>query len=189
MTTPRRPQSVALTQWCFVALSALFFLSACPDGGEGTTDAGHDVADVEEVPIESELGIADDGFAELPANPTLEVVSGFQGGFHIEPALRIAEPEVTEFITVVEYEVTDVDTGELLSNDPFLYRVRHRAWNHEPGVGYTRSWEQVILNIVDADQAAGRTVRVDVRVHVEETNAVGTDSAEYDIVNEIDELR
>jgi hypothetical protein len=174
-----------------VALCALVFLSACPGGGgsDAGPDAGDDAGDATPVPIESELGIADDGFAELPEDPTLEVVSGFQGGFHIEPALRIAEPSVEEFITVVEYTVTDVDSGEVLSVDSFSYRVRHRAWNHEPGVGYTRSWEQVILDVVDGDEAAGRTVRVDVRVEVEETHAVGSASAEYNLVNEIDELR
>jgi hypothetical protein len=171
-----------------VAPWALFLLSACPEGG-GSSDAGHDAG---ETSIEVELGMRSDpdhAFTDFPAGATLEVISGFQGGYHIEPAIRLAETEVDEFITVVEYTITDVDSGQLLSNQPFSYRVQHSAWNHEPGVGYTRTWERVILDVIDGDEAAGRSVRIDVRIHVEETNAIGTDSAEIDIVNEVNELR
>jgi hypothetical protein len=182
----RRSHRRGLTS-SLIALCALLFLSACPEGDENP-DAG----DVEEVPIEVELGMRfapDYEFIELPPDPTFEIVSGFQGGYHIEPALRIAQPEASEFISVVDYTVTDVDTGEIFTDDPYQYRVSQREWDFEPGLGYVRTWEQIILDFIDDDDAAGRSVRIDVRVHVEETNAVGTDSAVVEIVNETNELQ
>lgn len=169
---------------------AALLLAGCPEGG-GQSDAGTDSGwDVQPVELEVGLGRAEqDQFVEMTGSqPTLEVVSGFQGGYHIEPALRIEEPPVDEFITVVEYRVTDVDTGEVLTADPMSYRVDARAWNHQEGA-YVRTWERVILNVLEASEAAGRTVRIDVSVEVEGGLGGGQDSVTVDLVNEVDELR
>lgn len=175
----------------WLLLVAALLLAGCPEEPPDS-DAGHDGgADGSPPAIEVELGGRQDGsFVKVTEEePTLEVVSGFQGGYHIEPGLRMETIGAEEFISVVEYRVTDAETGELLSSDPMSYRINQRAWNYEPGVGHFRVWEQVILNVIDPDDAAGRLVDIDVRVFVEGGLGEGTDAMTVRLINEVNELR
>lgn len=173
-------------------LAAAVLVAGCPDDPP-ESDAGIDGGtDADPPALLIELGERDDSsfVAFTDEQPTLEVVSGFQGGYHIEPALRMDGVEAGEFISVVSYRVTDVETGEVLTSDPTSYRINQRAWNHQPDVGYVRVWEQVILsNVIDPDDAAGRVVELEVDVEVEGGLGYGSDSVSVLLVNEINELQ
>jgi hypothetical protein len=170
-----------------VVVAALFALSGClpPGGNNGNSDAGD--GDVEEGPFEVTLGKSTQGdFEAFSGTPTLEVVSGFQGGFHLEPALMLEEVAPSEFFAVVSYEVEDVDSGELLHRDPSMYRVDQGAFVESQGA-LLRTFDRVILEVNTADDAAGRTVELSVEVELE---GIGTVSRSHtvELVDEVNEL-
>lgn len=174
----------ALASILLIAVAVTF--SSCTDPGGGS-DAG----DTDPGTLGVELGKRTDQpeFASITQPGTdLELISGFQGGYHLEPALRIAHPGPDEFITVVDYAVVDTDTGESLEEEPGLYRVDQRAWTRADD-GLVRLWERVILAIDEPADAAGRRVRIEVDVDVEGGLGHGSDTLVVDIINEVDELR
>ncbi|MFP4598197.1 MAG: hypothetical protein ACLFVJ_08095, partial [Persicimonas sp.] len=93
-------------------------MAGCSGGAGGEGDAGTE--DGGEPTLEVTLGKrAGEQFEAFDSDqPAFEIISGIQGGFHIEPAIQLEPPDASTFITVVNYTVTDVDTGEVLSEQP-----------------------------------------------------------------------
>ena len=180
-----------LSRWfpSLLAVAALLLLSGClppgsNNGNNGSADAASDVVEGDFV---ATLGKSNQGdYEEFSSSPTLEVVSGFQGGFHIEPALKIEELEAEEFFAVVTYHVEDVDSGEMLEQSPSMYRVDQSAFETS-GDALLRNYERIILSVSTADDAAGRTVEVSVDVEIEGIGVVST-SRTVELVDEVDEF-
>lgn len=181
----------AKLRWMLAGLALVVCACAgCPEGGGGS-DAGQDAGfDVTPGQLDVQIGKNVDGqwqaFADDGA--TIEVVSGFQGGYHLGPALRIERPPADSFITVVDYSVTDVDTGEELAAEPSRYRVNERTWEPRPSGYFVRPWERYILDIDDPAKVEGRTVRISVEVTVEGGLGSGSDSVVVEVVDEVNEL-
>lgn len=173
-------------------LAAGLVLTGCPENLPDP-DAGSDAgADADPPALTVELGTRQEtSFVSFDADqPALEVVSGFQGGYHIEPALRVEGVEADDFISVVSYRVSDAETGELLTSNPTKYRVNQGAWSFQPEVGHVRLWEQVVLrNLINPDDAAGRVVDIEVEVRVERGLGYGSESVSVLLVNDVNELR
>ncbi len=168
----------------FVLCCALF--AGCSGGSGGGSDAGTDGGEPTlEVTLGKRAGERFEAFDS--AEPAFEIISGFQGGFHIEPAIQLEPPDASTFITVVRYSVTDVDTGEVLSMEPSGYRIDSSGWRSQDGALVPR-FERVVLDVVDPGEAAGRQVRIDVEVDVEGGLGHGSDSAVVDLVDEVDEF-
>ncbi|MGM0555259.1 MAG: hypothetical protein ACQEVA_02675 [Myxococcota bacterium] len=167
-------------------LVAAFFSSACPPPGEGNngnTDAG----DVEQASFDVRLGKSDQGtYTEFSSTPQLEVVAGFQGGFHVEPALKVEQLQPDEFFAVVSYRIEDVNTGETIHRSPAMYRVDEGAFE-QSGEAWLRNYDRVILEVNTAGEAAGRTVDVFVEVEIEGMGTAGA-SQTVELVDEIDEI-
>jgi hypothetical protein len=167
-------------------LVATCLLFGCPPPGgdnNGTADAG----DVEEAPFDVEIGKSSQGdYAEFSATPQLEVVAGFQGGFHIEPALKISQLQPDAFFAVISYRIEDVDSGETLHQSPSMYRVDEGAFDASAGAWF-RNYDRVILSVSTASEAAGRTVDLFVEVEIE---GLGTASVSrtVELVDEVDEF-
>lgn len=168
--------------------AAMSLLVACPPpgGGEDNNDAGADSGDVVEDAFELELGKSNQGeFEAFSGQPELEVVSGFQGGFHLEPAIRMDGLGRDEYFAIVTYSVVDTDTGQALHRSPSTYRVNESAFERE-GSAWIRSYDRVILEVNTASDAAGREVELNVSVEIEGYGRAST-FVTASLVDEIDE--
>lgn len=128
--------------------------------------------------------VVDGGAAFEPyaagGNAEIELVAGIQGGFHIEPDLRLRGVDSDEFTTVIDYVVTRTSNGDRL-NRPSEFTIRSEfGWSEAPsGPGYIHRSNQVILDISRPSQVVGDEVEVQITVDLEsggmgETRVVGT---------------
>ncbi len=172
--------------WVSIVVVVLLAAGCSGDPAPSTSDAGTDASGAN---LAVEIGRNVDGQFQpfSDQDPTIEVVSGFQGGFHVGPALRIDSPAADKFITVVDYAVTDVDTGEALAAEPSKYRVDQSTWEPRPGGKRVRLWERYVLDVDGPDAVTGRTVRIDVDLKVEGGLGAGSDSVVVKVVDNVDE--
>ena len=154
------------------------------NGSNGTSDAGGDSTGDFTVTLGK---TENESFSRLTDGTTMEVVSGIQGGWHVEPALRMTDVSRDSFITVVTYTITDADTGDQISQSPSMYRIDAGAWEMD-GNAYIRLRDQVRFDVSSASEAAGRTVELRVKVEIEEGGGFVVDTATVELVDEVDEL-
>ena len=175
--------------WPVVAAIAL--LAGCADPEGENPDAGSDAGDASES-LEVELGRRIDPAEHDPlpdSGAVFEIISGFQGGYHIEPTLRMKDPGPDEFITLIDYELIDPETGEEVTMEPSRYRGNEAGWTRVPPDSYVRTYQQFILDTFDPEELVGRSFELRVRVEVEDGGGTGSDSAMIELVDEVDELR
>ena len=155
---------------CLLAMSA-----AC--GGDDAPDAGADAATIDVPPVDAsgdapvdtfdadvrpriELGTGAMAFEAVPTTgePTLPLIFGPQGGWHLEAAVRLlgVDPEGL----VLEYETTDAAEGTVLS---FPTRVELSEARVRPeGDHHVRVGDLVIFDIFAAEEVVHRVVDVTV---------------------------
>lgn len=193
---------MSLRTLVFAALGAALLLG-CPaedphqppppdDAGvDALADAG-DAGDTSGPLLEAQLleragTLSEPIFEPFDGESTLEIVSGPQGGFHVELALRLEEPSEDSFITLMTWQMSDADTGEVLSQQPSSLRIDEHSWQRgdDGELLMPRHW--LVLDVVDAADVEGRSVQIDVDVEVEGGLGHGSDSVEAELVDEVEE--
>lgn len=177
-----------------VVLGALVLWGCPAEEPPQTGDAGADTAADAAGPLLEARVLKPAGMGSNPTyepfdgpEPTLEIVSGPQGGYHVEVALQIEEPSEASFITVVSWSLSHAETGDVLSRQPSSLRIDDRGWERgdDGELLLPRYW--LVLDIVDAADVEGETVQLDVELEVEGGLGHGSDSVEVELVDEVDE--
>lgn len=185
-----------LARWVGVAFAVMLLGTGCYRPGNGSGDASSDTSDSEEVSDGAEMsdGTWEPGDLTLEAgrlvgdadsfeayaddgSAVIELVMGFQGGYHIEPALRLQGVETSGLETEIEYVVTRTSNGNRL-NRPSEFRIGRRGWE-ERETGYIHRSNPVIFDIQRPSDIVGDEVELQLRVDVDSggrgtTRVVGT---------------
>lgn len=150
----RRP---AIWLWALMLVGAM---SACgygvpDDGGDGGGDR-------------LQLGRTMEGGSSFEAYATataeIELVHGFQGGYHVEPALYVTGVGESAPDTSIDYLVERAGSGEQLSRDT-SYDIGPRGWT-EYEDGYLHRSNPVIFDIEQPDEVVGDPVTLEVTVDI-----------------------
>ena len=136
-------------------------------GGEVADDAEPDARGASEFSLQ--LGRpADQGMGFEPyasSDPELEIVRGFQGGFHLEPSLYITELDRRDFTAVIDYQVVRLSDGESLIR-PTEYTIDQAGWISWAD-GYVHHSNPVIFTASQPSEVTGTEVRLQVTVRLE----------------------
>lgn len=158
------------------------------DGGEAGADGGGD-GDLSMTL--GRLNTEERSFEKYPVGEArVEVVSGFQGGFHVEPSILLQGVEADPFEAELEYEVRDRDSGEVMTR-PTLYNIESRwGWlEYKKGDGVVHHSNPVIFDgIAGPEDVEGEKVILWVRAKIMETGAEVEVEKEAEIINETNEL-
>ncbi|MDC3958800.1 hypothetical protein [Polyangium jinanense] len=149
-------------------------------GGCGTDEAAPPVT---AEPPRIELGAGRVDFVPIPPDGSVEIVSGPQGGFHLELTVRLfhLDPEGL----VLDYDVSDAETGALLSFAAQYAISADRVLDR--GDHLLRVGDRAVLVVPSAEAARGRVASITCRaVHGEVVTA--EDAREVTLVDEVDEL-
>ncbi len=169
-----------------VVIVAAAGLIGCPpeiepedDGGDGWTDEQADAGppSCPDLPSEADassgsglvMGQSSDDlesftpYAEREAE--VKLIQGFQGGYHVEPALFLPDPPGGEFQADVHYEVRRTGSDEQL-NQISQYPADHHAWmDYCDGLLHHSS--RVILSIDSPGALIGDEISLEVRVDID----------------------
>lgn len=164
--------------WLFGLLLALG-LGGCgygvPDDGNGEGDGG----------VELTLGRSADGGSGFEAYSTasaeIDLVHGFQGGYHVEPTLYLTGVGDSAPDTRIDYVVERAGDGEQISRDT-SYEIVPGGWTSYQN-GYLHRSNPVIFDIQEPEEVVGDPVELTVTVDVTDGEEV-TESVEGTIVDE-----
>jgi hypothetical protein len=95
----------------------------------------------------------------------VRLVHGFQGGYHLEPAVYVPDGPDGEFESEVYYDVWRLSDGERL-NRRRRYLVTHHGWLDYEG-GLLHHSNPVILAVSSPEALVGDRVCLEVRVDIE----------------------
>lgn len=167
------------TWWLAWALAGL---AACdvPAGSEGI---GGSPLPTE--PLELELGAGRTEFVELSEDtPTLEIVSGPQGGWHLEVTLQLTHYDGAPL--VLDYQARTLDGRSL--GFPAEYAVDADRLLEEEGGRFLRVGDRVILDVTGPEVVEGLEVRVICRASRNGQTLAETERS-LQLLDEVDELR
>lgn len=122
-------------------------------------------------------------FEPLPSGGSIEVVSGPQGGFHLELTARLFDLDPNG--VALDYKVRDAASMEILSI-PAKYAIGADRVI-DSGDYLLRVGDRAVLSVASAEDAAGRTVVLSCSAQ-REGNTIAEDSREVTIVDLIDEI-
>lgn len=98
------------------------------------------------------------------ADAEVRLVHGFQGGYHVEPAVYVPDGPDGEFESDVYYDVWQLADGERL-NRRRRYLVTHHGWLDYEG-GLLHHSNPVILAVSSPEALVGDRVCLEVRVDI-----------------------
>lgn len=98
-------------------------------------------------------------------NAEVRLVHGFQGGYHLEPAVYVPDGPDGEFEAEVYYDVWRLEDDERL-NRRRRYLVTHHGWMEYEG-GLLHHSNPVILAVSSPEALVGDRVCLQVRVDIE----------------------
>jgi len=172
--------------WSFALVVLLAPVAAgCHPPSEGGSDGGTDTEGDGWTPEELsvEAGRLVDGGATFEpyadgGDAEIELVAGFQGGFHVEPDLRLTDLDSDAFTTVIDYVVERTSNGERV-NRPSEFTIRSEFGWEELDSGWVHRGNQVIFDINRPAQIVGDEVELQVSVDLEsgarsQTRVIGT---------------
>lgn len=145
--------------WANAARASLLALVCACGTPSRESDAARPVdAEPDALLIPLELGTGEVGFESLSAtSPTLEIVYGPQGGYHVFLSMRVRGIVPAEML----YRLVREDDGHVLANLDLLVR----AGTFTPaGEALQRVGDLVVLNVVSPADVLMRDVRVEARV-------------------------
>jgi len=100
----------------------------------------------------------------------IRLIHGFQGGYHVEPALHVAGIEAREFSTTIRYSVERIEDGEKL-NRRNTYNIGQYGWMDHQG-GHLHHSNPVVFETRMPDQLLGDAVRMTVTVDIDDGGRV-----------------
>lgn len=132
---------------------------------------------------EHHLGAGRVDFVPIPPEGSVEIVSGPQGGLHLELTVRLfhLDPEGL----ILDYEVRDAESAEPLSIAARYAISADRALDR--GDHLLRVGDRAVLVLASAEAARGRSAIVTCRA-VREQAAIAEDTQDIILVDEVDEL-
>ena len=172
--------------WIAVVAIAFAILSVgCSGGGGGGSDVGWTFQDVDDHSSSDPDGTESDelvldlgrrtmggnGFEPYDdSNADVEIVHGFQGGYHIEPTLYLTGVDEEMFTADIHYEVVRDSDGEML-NSRKDYVVDHYGWMSYQD-GFLHHSNPVIFAISGPSDVKGDGVEISITVDVRQGGAV-----------------
>lgn len=148
----------------------------------GATESLEDPPPTE--PLELELGAGRTAFVELDADaPTLEIISGPQGGWHLEVTLRLSHYD--EEPLVLDYQALDLEGRSL--GFPAEYAVDVDRLLEVDGERFVRVGDRVVFDVPDPDLVRGLQIRVTCRASRGDQELAATEETVL-LIDEVDEL-
>lgn len=185
---------------CSLACSLAFGLSACGSATEGEDDPvvpPEPDPPVEEVePKEMEEPVALGIFAAAtpfrllpPSGGEAEIISGFQGGVHLEPGLRFDADDYTaaELSGSVTLRVRRLSDDQVISEGA-IYPFEPYSFVESDGAWLYRAPPVIFAGASSSDGLRGEQVRIEADVVLASEAGGRALSAEVELVDEVDEL-
>jgi hypothetical protein len=161
----------------FAGTGLLLLMSACSEAPAQSSTMPTEEA------VRIELGAGRVDFIPVQDGDFIEVISGPQGGYHLEFTLRLFNVEPANL--VLDYQVDQSEQGERLSF-PARYAIGP-GYVLNRGDHYLRVGDRAILDVESAQEAQGLEVAASCRV--ERGGVVlSEDKKILKIIDEIDEL-
>ena len=161
-----------------VAAASLLVLGC--EGGD-PQDSGETTADE---PLELELGAGRTEFVELPEDAALEIVSGPQGGWHLELTLQLRDYDRQPL--VLDYQARDMNDQPL--GFPASYAVKVEQLVELDDARFVRVGDRVVLDVASPEQLRGLEVQVTCSASRDGQELASTQRT-LRLVDEVDELR
>ena len=139
--------------------------------------------DEPQAPARIELGAGRVDFVALDESGSIELVSGPQGGYHLEFTLRLFDVDPDDL--VLDYQVYEMTSKQRVSM-PARYVIT-KASVLDRGDHFLRVGDRAILDVKSASAAQGMDVEVSCRIE-RKGATLAEDKKKAAIVDEIDEL-
>jgi hypothetical protein len=160
---------------CVHALGIAVLVSLTPACGDNDTPGASGPASVT-------LGTGRASFETIPEiEPTLELVGGPQGGFHVFVSSRLSGLDVEDL--TLRYGAMDVETGQSVGRSATILLMAGRVVRD--GDGWVRTGDILILDDASPEPVRDRTLRIRVTASEADDGSVAEDVREVRIVDDV----